>query len=200
MIFSSPQTALDKDELRREMKARRISLNELEKARKSWQINGTLWNWFQNQWPQQDLFEADAPIGVYLARPFEISLDSLIERFLHAQYCIGAPRVNLEQSSIAFWHLESLENVENGPWNVREPRAKREIVPRVVLVPGLAFDAQGGRLGMGGGWYDRILTPQMLKIGVCLDSQIVSEVPCEDHDCAMDFVVSPTRFIRCCAP
>ena len=193
MLASTVLPTPNKTHLRREMKARRLSLNESQKARASWQVTRALWNWLSAQ-PE---WEAGATMGVYLARPFEVSLDGLIASLLKNGHCLGAPRVDVENEHIAFWHLDSLETVESGPWSVREPLATRQLTPEIVLVPGLAFDIFGNRLGTGGGWYDRLLTPEMIKIGVCFDCQIVPEVPCEATDRAMNFVVSPERFIRC---
>lgn len=68
----------------------------------------------------------------------------------------------------------------------------------LVLVPGTAFDESCGRLGMGGGFYDRLLphlAPGALAIGLAFDEQIVAEVPSETHDVALDAVVTPTRVI-----
>ena len=65
--------------------------------------------------------------------------------------------------------------------------------PDVVLVPGLAFTATGGRLGQGGGWYDRFLAdvrPECTTIGVCFAEQVVDELPIEPHDVAVDIVVT----------
>ena len=183
----------DKAFLRREMKARRLSLNESQKAHCARQVKRALWNWLGTR-PE---FSPDATIGVYLARPFEVSLDGLIASLLKDDHQLCAPRVDVENDKMAFWRLDSLENVEHGSWSVREPLATREMTPQIVLVPGLAFDVFGNRLGTGGGWYDRFLTPEMLKIGVCFDCQIVPEVPCEASDRTMNFVVSPERFIRC---
>jgi 5-formyltetrahydrofolate cyclo-ligase len=65
--------------------------------------------------------------------------------------------------------------------------------PDVVLVPGLAFTTTGGRLGQGGGWYDRFLAdvrPECTTIGVCFAEQVVDELPIEPHDVAVDIVVT----------
>lgn len=65
--------------------------------------------------------------------------------------------------------------------------------PDVVMVPGLAFTPAGQRLGQGGGWYDRFL-PRLrddaVTIGVAFDEQIVESLPVEDHDIAVDVVVT----------
>jgi 5-formyltetrahydrofolate cyclo-ligase len=63
----------------------------------------------------------------------------------------------------------------------------------VVVVPGLAFDRRGRRLGYGRGYYDRFLTslaPHAVTIGVAFDLQVVDEVPHESHDVALDLVIT----------
>jgi 5-formyltetrahydrofolate cyclo-ligase len=68
----------------------------------------------------------------------------------------------------------------------------------LVLVPGTAFDESCGRLGMGGGFYDRLLTtlaPRALAVGLAFDEQVVAEVPTEVHDVALGLVITPTRTI-----
>lgn len=68
----------------------------------------------------------------------------------------------------------------------------------LILVPGLAFDRHGNRLGQGGGYYDRYL-PSLRKdclvVGIAFDEQIVDEVPCGPNDCKVDYIVTPTRII-----
>ena len=60
----------------------------------------------------------------------------------------------------------------------------------LVIVPGLAFDASGHRLGRGGGYYDRLLSRMgAYRIGLCFPGQLVADVPCEPHDVVMDEVV-----------
>jgi 5-formyltetrahydrofolate cyclo-ligase len=77
------------------------------------------------------------------------------------------------------------------------PEAAAEDID-LVLVPGAAFDEACGRLGMGGGHYDRLLsrlTPGALAIGLAFDEQVVTEVPTEAHDVRLDAVITPTRTI-----
>jgi 5-formyltetrahydrofolate cyclo-ligase len=69
----------------------------------------------------------------------------------------------------------------------------------VVIVPGMAFDERGRRLGYGGGYYDRLLPrlrPDCARVGVAFDEQILAEIPAEPHDGAVDLIVTPTRTIR----
>ena len=134
-----------------------------------------------------------ASVGVYLATRQEISLDPLIERLLEAGVTLSAPRLDTQLNAMAFFRLPSLEKVSTGRWDLREPTSKEEAAPPLVLLPGVAFDARGHRLGMGAGYYDRFLTPDVTTVGVAYDWQIVPSVPCEKHDFAMNWVFSEQR-------
>ncbi len=77
--------------------------------------------------------------------------------------------------------------IRKGSLGVWEPKEGEVAIPdsrSVILVPGLAFDRQGYRLGRGGGYYDRYLSryPQLVSIGICHSWQLVEKVPCEPHD------------------
>jgi 5-formyltetrahydrofolate cyclo-ligase len=68
----------------------------------------------------------------------------------------------------------------------------------LVLVPGVAFDRQGGRLGFGGGYYDRLLpATRALRVGVNYDRCLAEVLPRDEHDQRMDWVVTPTQAIHC---
>ena len=177
-----------KRRMREEMSARRNAMNEAERARAAWSMCHRISSFLEAR--------DERTIGVYLSRPFEISLDNLIANLLQAGYEIAAPRVDLSRGEMTFWRLESLESVEIGPYHVREPISTQPIenLP-LILVPGLAFDRAGGRLGTGGGWYDRVLGEIPLKIGVGFDCQIAPRVPLEPHDVAMNFFASEARFL-----
>ena len=63
----------------------------------------------------------------------------------------------------------------------------------LVVVPGIAFDRRGHRIGFGGGFYDRFLANvQVVKVGLCYDDLILQEIPNEPHDVPMDIVVAQT--------
>jgi 5-formyltetrahydrofolate cyclo-ligase len=68
----------------------------------------------------------------------------------------------------------------------------------VVLVPGVAFDRHGGRLGFGGGYYDRfLLTTSALRVGIAFDQCLAEELPCGKHDQRMDWVATPSEIFHC---
>jgi len=96
-----------------------------------------------------------------------------------------------------------LEGLEHGPHGVRQPsmRAPEVSVDRVsmAIVPGVAFAADGARIGYGGGYYDRLLAsmPEAIRLGIAYDQQLVGSIPHEPHDCDMHAIVTPTQVIRC---
>jgi 5-formyltetrahydrofolate cyclo-ligase len=94
--------------------------------------------------------------------------------------------------------------LETRMWGIREPSADQALLrPDVLLVPLLAFDRDGWRLGYGGGFYDRTLrdlraaAPSVAAIGLAFDPQEVDAVPHLDYDEPLDMVLTPTRLLQC---
>ena len=91
------------------------------------------------------------------------------------------------------------EGLQTGPYNTPQPAADAEaLVPDVVFVPLLGFTADGGRLGQGGGHYDRWLAahPGVLALGLAWDCQLLESLPLESHDHHLDAVITPTRLYQ----
>ncbi|MGY6276542.1 5-formyltetrahydrofolate cyclo-ligase [Methylomonas sp. MgM2] len=103
---------------------------------------------------------------------------------------------------LGLWHLQDIAELRPGMWNILEPprerwpEPERQVNPQqldVVMVPGVAFDGKGGRLGNGAGYFDRLLRrvrPDTVLAGVCYQSQILPLVPMESHDVHMDVVIT----------
>lgn len=93
--------------------------------------------------------------------------------------------------------------MEAAAWGIAEPMAdKPEVDPDVVLVPLLAFDPRGFRLGYGGGFYDRTLArlrarKPVIAVGLAYDEQKVDAVPVESYDQRLDWVLTPSGPQRC---
>lgn len=90
-----------------------------------------------------------------------------------------------------------------GPFGLAQPSEHATRTPHAlidaIVIPGVAFDEQGMRLGYGGGYYDRLLPmcrPDCVRIGIAFDEQVLPHIPTEEHDAAVDVVVTPSRVIR----
>lgn len=106
------------------------------------------------------------------------------------------------QNKLGLWRLEDFAELVPGMWGILEPPKQRwgelgkEVAPErldCVMVPGVAFDRNGGRLGNGAGYYDRLLKSvraDAVLIGVCFESQLVEQVVTEVHDVSMDIVMT----------
>ena len=89
-----------------------------------------------------------------------------------------------------------------GKFGILEPIEIMKIAYKninLVLVPGIAFDEEGHRIGYGLGFYDKFLkkVPKAVKIGLAFDFQIVDKIPTEQHDVPVDFIVTEQRVIEC---
>jgi 5-formyltetrahydrofolate cyclo-ligase len=93
--------------------------------------------------------------------------------------------------------------MDKGVWDIPEPKADKALLePDIVLVPLLAFDRAGWRLGYGGGFYDRTLRllrscKSVATVGLGYDEQQVDAVPHLDYDQRLDWVLRPSGPIRC---
>ncbi len=126
----------------------------------------------------------------------------LIERWIEEGRKVILPRV--EGDVMTLVEMDGLDDLGPGYRGLLEPRpgAGRKVPWKeveVALVPGLAFDLQGNRLGRGGGHYDRALPrlgPKALKIGLAFDFQVVERLPAEARDIPVHLVVTETRVIE----
>lgn len=117
------------------------------------------------------------------------------------------PRVNRASKHLDLYPVVDLEqDVAPGTWGIREPLPERcnkeEALGRIdfVLLPGVAFDREGGRLGYGGGFYDKLLArlphrPPLVAGAFAL--QVVDDIPLEPTDRRVDWLVTEHETIRC---
>jgi len=133
----------------------------------------------------------------YLAFRNEIDLSALFDLLPHIRWAV--PRIVGKGMAI---HLYDPARLVRHRFGMLEPDPTLpEVAPcelDVVLVPGVAFDRHGGRLGFGGGYYDRFLpTTPALRVGVTYDHCLAERLPCGERDQRMDWVVTPTKVIHC---
>ncbi len=95
--------------------------------------------------------------------------------------------------------IKNLSHLKEGYAGIKEPEGEEVPLEKidVIIVPGVAFDKKGHRLGYGKGFYDRFLKKvKGLKIGLAYDFQILEELPAEEHDVPLDLIITPTKIIH----
>jgi 5-formyltetrahydrofolate cyclo-ligase len=140
--------------------------------------------------------------AVFVSRSDELDTLPLIES-LRARGCVVLLPVLARDNSLTWREYAGSDSLVAGRFGLLEPAAgvSREAAlaeAGVVVVPGVCYDAQGHRLGRGGGSYDRALralSRQVPRVGMALDSEIVERVPVAAHDEGVDIVVTPTRIV-----
>ncbi|MFH1751216.1 MAG: 5-formyltetrahydrofolate cyclo-ligase [Candidatus Micrarchaeota archaeon] len=180
-----------KHHLRKSMKTLRESLPPEEAMEKSRQIC--------SKFTASKSFEEAKTILFYLPIRGEVQTSEAIEIAISKGKILAAPVV--ENGALVPRKLQ-LDKLKVGPFGVLEPFGT-SIIPLenidLVVVPGIAFDLHGGRIGYGKGYYDAFLKkiPKAKKIGLAYDFQIVSHFPKELHDVFTDIVFTEKRIINC---
>jgi 5-formyltetrahydrofolate cyclo-ligase len=132
----------------------------------------------------------------------ELDVWPLLEKLLTAGKICALPFFNAATQTYSARRVQNLAaDISIVKFGVREPAANcPEIPPEkfdLILVPGVAFDWNGNRLGRGRGFYDRLLKQiRGVKCGVGFDFQLLGKIPTEPHDARMNFIVTPTRCVR----
>ena len=142
-------------------------------------------------------------IALYAAVRGEVGTDLIRERCLAAAAFLYYPRM-CEDGNLTFFRHEESDGWERGRFGIREPRPVpgREGIRKgfdLVVVPGLAFDAAGRRLGQGHGYYDRFLFDlggTAVTIGLAFSWQLVPEVPVDAWDVPVDAVVTENGVVE----
>ncbi len=188
-----------KQRIRNEMLARRrrLSVSETESAGAA--LRGILDGYMKTL--------ADRPVLAYVESGREIPLSPWIKCRLENGGGVYLPRVRGDRShpDMDFYYTEHMDLLTAGAYGILEPDPSvcgkyvpDPDQPPVVLVPGVAFDREGNRLGHGAGYYDRYLEKisECRKIGVCYDWQVLDAVPAEATDIKMNDILTDGGIIH----
>lgn len=148
------------------------------------------------------LLDGADPVLVYASKPPEVDTLPLISAMLSRGTRVAVPIIEKEQRTLRLSYLHDPSHLSKSTFSVPEPighevRAEpREI--EVVIVPMIAYDSRGHRLGYGAGYYDRFLSryPHMRKIGVAFSCQEVEAIPADGNDVCMDLIVTEKGVVR----
>ena len=185
---------MDKDHFRQVMRAKRDCITSSIIYEASQRIYEQVMAW--------SVFEDAHCVACYVSMDNEVDTHGLIASALKMgkQVCVPVTRA---QGVMHFQQIMGLDELRPVRFGLLEPVYQRERVVGpddldLVIVPGIAFDRQGNRLGFGAGFYDRFLVQcSATCVGLAYAFQVVEAVPTEGHDVQMDGVVTEDEVILC---
>jgi len=190
-----PISSLDaeKKRLRLSMKTTLQSISTKEALAAGEAISNRLAGW--SNW------RSSLVVALFATLPGEVDTQPLVELARRDGKQILFPRIHARRR-IEFAVVEETGSLQPGPFGVLEPDlrcpARQLDAHTIVLVPGVAFDRDGGRLGRGAGYYDRVIagceksSGRPRFIGVGFDNQVIEAVPMNSLDMRMDGIVTET--------
>lgn len=186
---------MTKADLRREALARRHALSEAEVAQRS----AALWQQLSAQFPVAEWLW----LHVFLPIPRQHEPDTwaLIRQLWQERPALqlAVPVVQPDGQTLRHFHLTPTTQLVENRWSIPEPVGAAEVLPQqldAVMIPLLAFDEQGHRVGYGKGFYDRFLAvcrPDVLRIGVSLEPPVPRITDAWEGDVALHACITPTQ-------
>ena len=148
-------------------------------------------------------FAGASSVMLYMPLRSELDVMPLAIAALRQGKRLSMPRTDSERGTLTPIRVDSLDadSMPADPMGVRTPASGPEVAPDsldLVVVPGVAFDRAGRRLGRGAGYYDRFLSrlpAATATAGICFDEQLVDAVPHGEHDRPVDCVFTPSHTI-----
>ena len=179
---------MDKKELRRCIREKKRAMTEAEIAAKSARL-GELFL-------QSELYRQAKTIYGYLPYNQEVRTVPMLEQALRDGKRVAVPKVYGDD--MRFIYLEDLSRVEKGYSGIPEPVSDEPVAEdktALVLMPGMAFDREGHRIGYGGGFYDKFLAaePEHPTLALCYDFQMLPILETEEFDIPVDCVIWDTK-------
>jgi 5-formyltetrahydrofolate cyclo-ligase len=184
-----------KERIRKLFIGKRKSLSQFEVEQKSKLVISKL--------KDLEVYKKSKTILAYLNTQNEVITTDFISECIKEGRAVYLPVVLKEQNQLEFYRVFNVNtDIHLGKFRIYEPAANPnnrvglEAID-VVIVPGIAFDTKKNRLGYGGGYYDRFLkdlAPEVTKIGLGFDLQIIDEIPVESFDISMNIVITEKRW------
>jgi len=178
------------------MKDKLAKLSIQEKDEKSFTINTKL-NDLVTELKSQIKKEDVSVIGLFAPLKDEVNFKEF-RRLIKDKWQLSFPYSEGGSMDFRKSAFEELEESTVFGVKIKTPTEDSErVIPDILCIPGLAFDRQGTRMGRGKGFYDKYLHQfNGVKVGVCFSEQIINNVPKEDHDVLVDYVVSESGIYR----
>jgi 5-formyltetrahydrofolate cyclo-ligase len=183
-----------KTSLRQQVRSRLKAMTPEQRAVQSRQAGALL--------EQQALWKQARTILFYAPLPEEPDVWPLLGASLAVGRTVALPRFDAKTSQYVAGRIQDpAKDIQTGRFGIREPTEGCALIPLnrldFVLVPGVAFDLRGRRLGRGKGFYDQLLAlVRGTTCGVAFEEQIVEGIPVEPHDVQLNCILTPTRWIE----
>jgi 5-formyltetrahydrofolate cyclo-ligase len=194
---------MTKAEIRRDMKILRSNISEVE--RKDWDAT------IRRQLQQTEEYQCCKTLFCYVSFGSELDTGPIILQALQEGKVVYVPRVD-EKHRMQFYRIHDLGGLQPSRFGVPEPSGEEEKryqleaaihshdIP-LMLLPGLAFDITGNRIGYGAGYYDRYLLEfhqsHFYKMALCYDFQLIEHIEAQEYDIGVDTIITPTKRIKC---
>ncbi|MDI6826440.1 MAG: 5-formyltetrahydrofolate cyclo-ligase [Candidatus Aenigmarchaeota archaeon] len=189
---------MEKEDIRKKILSLRDSLTEEEMRSKSGLIQKRLFNL-----PE---FKKARTIFFYVSTRNEVKTERMIKSALNLGKRVVVPISDVKERKLILSELKDFDKeLEPGAFNILEP--KREFFRPVlseevdfIIVPGIAFDKNGDRIGYGMGFYDKFLSSlkkRVPTVGLAYEFQMVDDIPVDDKDVTVDKVLTEERTIEC---
>lgn len=139
----------------------------------------------------------------YMGFGTEVETATFVAQVLHDGKLLALPRIHKASQSLRLHRVNRLDELVSGVWGIREPHVDAPTVSLdeidFVLMPGVAFDRAGARLGYGAGYYDRLLANGARKaqrVTAAFDVQLVETVPTDERDQRLDIIITENQIIH----
>ena len=198
LATNSTSIAQAKNAIRQDIIQKRGELGDLEKNEKSLAISKRLFG--------MDEFKKSKVVFCFLSTFFEVQTEKIIRESLRLGKQVLVPLLDPEGGNLQASRIPSMDiDFMIGKYGIKQPTLKlRDIVPfsniDFVVVPGLAFDKTGNRIGYGAGFYDKFfkkISSGVTRVAVSYDFQLFNLVPHSDLDEPVHFLITETKSLRC---
>jgi 5-formyltetrahydrofolate cyclo-ligase len=150
-----------------------------------------------------EVLDGTDPLMVYASKPLEVNTKVLIGHLISQGKTVIVPIIEKDTKTLRLSYLKDPDVLQVSTFHVPEPvgcelpALASDI--KAVIIPMLAFDKKGNRLGYGAGYYDRFLSshPHLTRIGIAFSCQEVEEIPADATDASMDIIVTDNGIISC---
>lgn len=181
-----------KQSLRRELKISRRNIENKKEADKK----------ICENLMASDFYKDADTVLFYAALDDEINIDECIKSALSQGKRAALPVCLDDNGNMKFYYINSLKDIKTGFFGVREPDINiceevMDFSSSVCIVPGIAYDKQGYRLGYGKGYYDRFLKNfTFISLGLCYNELMMDFLPTDEYDISVDYIITQDGLLK----